>query len=217
MKDSPIRLLVAEDHEVVRQGLIALLSSSRYEFDVVGEAADGAQAIDMARDLHPDLIVMDLEMPHKNGIEATATILAENSDIKILILTSFADPLKTSEAVRAGARGLLHKDASLDDLVRTIRSMARGQIALPADLMELMLNSRRMLSESEIPPYRLTERELHVLDGLIRGMSNRQIAVELHVSPNTVRSHVSTIITKLGVENRTQAALYAVEHKLLAS
>ncbi|MCB0116040.1 MAG: response regulator transcription factor, partial [Caldilineaceae bacterium] len=171
MKDSPIRLLIVEDHEVVRQGLMALLSSSRYEFDVVGEAADGAQAIEMARALRPDLIVMDLEMPHKNGIEATASILAENCDIKILILTSFADPAKTSAAVRAGARGLLHKDASLDDLVRTIRSMARGQIALPAELMEAMLGGRNAKTGEDSLLDPLTERETHVLEGLVKGMS----------------------------------------------
>ncbi|MEZ4639490.1 MAG: response regulator transcription factor [Caldilineaceae bacterium] len=215
MKDSPIRLLIVEDHEVVRQGLMALLSSSRYEFDVVGEAADGAQAIEMARALRPDLIVMDLEMPHKNGIEATASILAENCDIKILILTSFADPAKTSAAVRAGARGLLHKDASLDDLVRTIRSMARGQIALPAELMEAMLGGRNAKTGEDSLLDPLTERETHVLEGLVKGMSNRQIADHLHVSPNTVRAHVTAIMTKLGVANRTQAALYAVENKLL--
>ncbi|MEZ4834612.1 MAG: response regulator transcription factor [Caldilineaceae bacterium] len=208
-------MLIVEDHEVVRQGLMALLSSSRYEFDVVGEAADGAQAIEMARALRPDLIVMDLEMPHKNGIEATASILAENCDIKILILTSFADPAKTSAAVRAGARGLLHKDASLDDLVRTIRSMARGQIALPAELMEAMLGGRNAKTGEDSLLDPLTERETHVLEGLVKGMSNRQIADHLHVSPNTVRAHVTAIMTKLGVANRTQAALYAVENKLL--
>lgn len=215
METAKIRVLLAEDHRVVREGLRALLSTPRFNIDVVGEAADGVEAVDQAARLQPDVVVMDLEMPRMGGVAAIGQIKAENPAARILVLTSFSGRDRAVEAVRAGATGFLVKDSSPDDLVQAITSVYHDQVSLPEDLVPV-------LWEDEDPTEptaegNLTERELAVLAGLVRGLSNRQIAEELQISVNTVRSHIRSILSKLNVDNRTQAAMHAVEHQLVTA
>jgi DNA-binding NarL/FixJ family response regulator len=210
-----IKVLVVDDHAVVRKGLSALLTS-KYNIEVIGEAADGVEAVDSARVLEPDVILMDMVMPRKNGLEAIAEIKGENPDTRIIVLTSFSEDIQVVAAIKAGAAGYVMKDASPDELVHTIHSAYLGNLTLSADMFQLVMSasdsdpSKRALDES------LTEREVDVLRELARGGSNQQIAKALSVSTTTVRTHVSSILSKLGLENRTQAALYANDAGLLS-
>ena len=204
-----IRVLIADDHFVVRQGLAALLSP-RNGMEVVGEAATGREAVDLARTLQPDVVLMDMIMPELNGPEAIALIKQENPKARILVLTSFGESKQISAAVQAGALGYLLKDSSPDDLLHAIRSVHRGNLVLPQDLAVKLMQPQ--------PPRpavdQLTERETDVLRLLAQGQSNQEIARSLNISDTTVRSHVSNILMKLGVSNRTQAALVARERQL---
>ncbi len=217
MTEPVLRILIAEDHTIVRKGLISLVSTPRFHIEVVGEASDGSEAVALAQKLKPDVIVMDLSMPKMDGIEAIQKILADNEDMRILVLTSFSSTGRATEAIRAGARGFLPKDSSPDDLIHAIRSVARGQSVVPAEVTHSLfsrLNSPAA-STAQKGIDQLTEREITVMSRLVKGMSNKEIAAELCISANTVRSHVRTIFEKFGVTNRTQAALYAVENELL--
>lgn len=203
-----IRVLVADDHTVVRRGLAALLAAPKYGIEVVGDAADGQSAVQQARELQPDVILMDLFMPGTSGIEATRLIRDESQGARILVLTSSGDEAHATQALQAGASGYLMKDASPEELVHAIHSVYYGQLALPQELAQkVMLAESEQTQESEPDP--LTERELDVLNCIAQGMSNKQIAQELSVSTTTVRTHVSNILRKLNLENRTQIALYA--------
>lgn len=208
----PIRLLIADDHHVVRKGLIALLSSPRFNLEIVGEAADGDTAVMQSLALQPDVILMDLEMPKLTGEKAIAQICAEQSDVSILVLTSFAETTRAVEAMQAGARGFLLKESSPDELVQAIYAVHRGQVSIPADIAT-KLWQKQTPNKPKKPP--LTTREFAVLRYLVEGLPNRQIGAKLNISPHTVRSHVRNILEKLQVKNRTQAALYALEEGLL--
>ena len=205
-----IRILIADDHYVVRQGLAALLSP-RNGMEVVGEAANGREAVAMARTLQPDVILMDMIMPEMNGPEAIALIKRENPKARILVLTSFGESKQISAAIQAGALGYLLKDSSPDDLMHAIRSVHRGNLVLPQDLALALMQPQPAAPALD----QLTERETDVLRLLAQGQSNQEIAVNLSISTTTVRSHVSNILMKLNVSNRTQAALAAQERKLL--
>lgn len=213
MSEPVLRILIADDHTIVRKGLASLLSTPRFHIEVVGEAADGVEAVEMARRLLPDLVLMDLVMPRLDGIGATREILRENGVVRVLVLTSAQAGEKALEAIRAGARGYLMKDSSPDDLVHAIRSVARGQTLLPPEALA------QLAGDAPVPPgaphEALTEREATILSRLARGMSNKEIAADLQISAHTVRSHVRIIFEKIGVSNRTQAALYAIEHDLV--
>ena len=215
MSDAPINILLVDDHNVVRKGLNALLSTPRFRINVVGDAADGLEAIAAARQLQPDVILMDLEMPQMSGIEAIKAIKQENPQARILVLTSFNETDRAIEAIQAGARGFLLKDSTPDELVQAIRSVHRDQVLLPPDLAEQLLTGVAPEFANSDNETVLTDRERIVLNGLVQGQSNKEIAHDLHISPNTVRSHVRNILTKLNASNRTQAALYAIEHNLL--
>jgi DNA-binding NarL/FixJ family response regulator len=215
MSDAPINILLVDDHNVVRKGLNALLSTPRFRINVVGDAADGLEAIAAARQLQPDVILMDLEMPQMSGIEAIKAIKQENPQARILVLTSFNETDRAIEAIQAGARGFLLKDSTPDELVQAIRSVHRDQVLLPPDLAEQLLTGVAPEYANSDNETVLTDRERIVLNGLVQGQSNKEIAHDLHISPNTVRSHVRNILTKLNASNRTQAALYAIEHNLL--
>ena len=209
MSDS-IRILIADDHFVVRQGLAALLVP-RNGMEVVGEATTGKEAVDLARSLQPDVILMDMIMPEMEGPEAIALIKQENPQARILVLTSFGESKQVAAAIQAGAMGYLLKDSSPDDLLHAIRSVHRGSLVLTQDLALKLMQAQ----PTPTPLDQLTERETAVLRLLAQGQSNQEIAKNLNISMTTVRSHVSNILMKLNVSNRTQAALVAQERRLL--
>ena len=215
-EDRLIRLLVVEDHNVVRAGLCSLLTA-RYGVTVVGEAADGLEAIDKAQALKPDVILMDLAMPRMTGLEAILKIREQNPDARILILTSFGEEAKVTAAMRAGAMGVLLKDSSADDLAHAIQSVHRGNLSLPQDLARKIISGLLDAETAAAPAEELTKRELDVLKYLAQGMSNAEIADALSVSVPTVRSHVHNLLGKLHMTSRTQAALYAVEIGLVSA
>jgi len=206
----PIRILIADDHFVVRQGLAALLVA-RNGMEVVGEAATGREAVELARKLQPDVILIDMIMPELEGPEAIALIKQENPKARILVLTSFGESKQIAAAIQAGALGYLLKDSSPDDLLHAIRSVHRGSLVLTQDLALKLMQTQ----PAPTPLDQLTERESDVLRLLAQGQSNQEIALNLNISMTTVRSHVSNILLKLNVSNRTQAALVAQERRLL--
>jgi len=214
MPETKIRILIADDHTVVRKGLQALLSAEKYNIEVIGEASNGVEAIQKAKMLEPDVILMDLVMPRKSGLEAILEIKQIQPQARILVLTSFADDENLRRAIRAGAYGFLLKDTSPDELVQTIHSVFADKLTIPQELTPILLGGKTAVTESDSPKEVLTSRELDVLRCIAQGMSNKQVAQQLSVSTTTVRSHVSSMLRKLNVENRTQIAIYAREHDL---
>jgi len=207
-----IRIVIADDHSVVRQGLRMFLGLDP-ELEVVGEAADGAEALRLAQQLRPDVVVMDLLMPVMDGIAATAAIRRELPDTEVLALTSVLEDASVVGAVRAGAIGYLLKDTQAEALCKAIKAAAAGQVQLtPRAAARLM----QVVSTPESPEA-LTERETEVLRLLAQGQSNKQIAHSLHITEKTVKTHVSNILSKLGVQSRTQATLYAVRVGLVSA
>jgi NarL family two-component system response regulator LiaR len=204
-----IRILICDDHQVVRHGIRAFLST-RPGIEVVAEASDGSEAVGLARQLRPDVILMDLLMPNVDGIEAVRQIRAEWPDARILVLTSFATDDQVFPAIKAGALGYLLKDSSPTELVEAINQVYQGESSLHPSI------ARKLLQELARPPKQeptvdpLTEREVEVLRLVAQGRSNQEIATELVVSEGTVRTHVSSILSKLHLASRTQAALYAL-------
>jgi DNA-binding NarL/FixJ family response regulator len=201
-----IRILIADDHSVVRQGLRMFLALDP-ELEVVGEAADGSDALRLALEVRPDVILMDLLMPVMDGIAATQAVRAALPDTEVLALTSVLEDASVVGAVRAGAIGYLLKNTEADELRRSIKAAAAGQVQLSPEA------AIRLMREVRAPdsPETLTERETEVLRLVAQGMGNKQIARMLEIGEKTVKTHVSNILAKLGVQSRTQAALYAVE------
>ena len=206
-----IRILVVDDHSVVRQGLKMFLGLDP-ELEIIGEAADGAEAVKLAHELHPDVVLMDMLMPVMDGIEATRTIRQQLPDTEVIALTSVLEDAAVVGAIKAGAIGYLLKDTQSDELRRAIKAAAAGQVQLsPQAAARLM----REVRTPEVPaPQALTERENDVLRLLARGKANKEIAFELIIGEKTVKTHVSNILLKLGVQSRTQAALYAAQNGL---
>jgi len=205
----PIRILIAEDHELVRQGFMALLSV-KPGVEVIGQAEDGIEAVKLANTLKPDIILMDLIMPRKNGIEATREIKVDNPDARILIITSFAEDENVYQAIKAGALGYLLKDSSPQELMQAIHDVCNGRMSLHPNIALKLIEELNRPSDSPSTDELLTERELEVLKLVAKGRSNQEIAEKLVVSERTVGAHVSNILSKLHLANRTQAALYAL-------
>ena len=207
------RVLIADDHSIVRQGLRMFLSVDP-ELEIVGEARDGAEAVKLACQLRPDVVLMDLLMPVMDGIKAIAAIRREVPDTEVVALTSVLEDAAIIDAVRAGAIGYLLKDTDSHELCRAIKAAAAGQVQLSPQVAARLLREVRTPEKSvEV----LTEREMEVLLALAQGSSNQEIARALHIAEQTVKTHVSHILAKLGVPSRTQAALYAIRMGLVSA
>ncbi len=209
----PIRVLIVDDHALVRKGLRALISA-KPDIEVIGEAADGDAAVQQARTLQPDVILLDLVMPRKDGIAAIQEITQENPQARILVLTSFAEDERVFAAIKAGALGYLLKDSLPAELLQAISAVYRGELSLsPSIALKLV---RELHRPADLPPTPkpLTGREVEVLKLVAQGLSNQEIAARLVVSERTVGAHISTILSKLHLANRTQAALYALREGL---
>ena len=209
----PIRILITDDHAIVREGQRALIETEP-DMELAGEAADGLEAVELARALQPDVILLDLVMPRMGGVEAIQAIKAQDAEARILVLTSFAEDEQVYAAIRAGALGYLLKDASPQEILSAIHEVHRGEPSIsPAIAHKLMSEVQRA---SNLPPTEepLTARELEVLKLVAQGLPNLDIAEQLVISERTVRTHVSNILDKLHLANRTQAALYALREGL---
>ena len=204
-----IRVLLADDHGVIRDGLGRLIAGLE-DVELVAVAADGAEALEAARRERPDVVVMDLEMPRLDGIEATRRIVAELPGTAVLVLTSFSDRPRILGALEAGAVGYLLKDAASDDVAEGIRAAARGESPLDPRAARTILSAR---AEPD-PLAAFSQREREVLDLLVQGLANKLIARRLEISEKTVKSHLTRIFREIGVTDRTQAALWAERHGL---
>jgi len=212
----PMKVLVADDHRLFRQGLISLMRTRPDLVKVVGEAETGSEAVSMARRLQPDLILMDIYMPHADGLQAARDIREQDPDIDIVILTASDTDEHLDEAVRLGVSGYLLKNLDADELFELIEGVERGEAALTRAMAARVLKGMaRRGSDEKLREDLLTEREVEVRRYLARGNSNPQIARELNISVNTVKTHISHILEKLQLENRTQAATYAVHKRLV--
>jgi len=212
--NKPIRVLIADDHHVVRSGIRALIESE-VGIVVIDEAADGVEVISKARLLDPDVILLDLQMPRKSGLEAIESIKQAKPDAKILVLTSYSDDDKVFAAIKAGALGYLLKESSTEELIQAIRDVHNGEAYLHPIIARKLI--RELNRPSILPPadQPLTEREVEVLVLVARGLSNQDIGTSLFISERTVRTHVSNILGKLHLANRTQATLYALKEGLV--
>src|SRR5215217_3877508 len=221
-RTGPTRLLIADDHELIRDGLRGMLRGEP-GFEVVGEATNGREALELCRSLRPDMVLMDVRMPEMDGLEATRAIKREHPEIGVLIVTMHENPDYLFEAIKGGAAGYVLKDASRDELITAIHQALDGELPMDPDLAARLL--RRLADEAQEraparpspqPELALTSHELEVLELLTQGQTNGGIARDLVVSTGTVRMHVKRVIEKLGVSDRTQAAVRAFELGLVA-
>jgi DNA-binding NarL/FixJ family response regulator len=213
----PVRVLVVDDHALFRHGLVSVLRTAA-DVEVVGEARDGLEAIELAATLEPDVVLMDVRMPTVNGIEAARRIRLAQPTVRVLMLTESEDEDDLFGALRAGATGYLLKEVAIDEIADAIRAVAVGQALVSPSMTTKLLSEFNAMSrrlEEEHDGRRLTDRELEVLRLIARGMSNKDIGTELVISENTVRNHVRNILEKLQVRSRVEAAMYAVREKLV--
>lgn len=207
-----IKVLIADDHHVVRRGLVFFLKTQP-EIEIIGEAKNGREAVEMMQTNQPDVVLMDLDMPVMNGIEATRQIKASCPEVKIMILTSFSDQDHVIPAIEAGASGYQLKDIEPDILVQAIIQLMKGENQLhPKATSHLLTHLTNKNSTERQPLEELTKRELEVLREIAKGKSNKEIASSLYITEKTVKTHVSNLLSKLELADRTQAALYAVRH-----
>ena len=214
-----LKVLVVDDHALFRRGLQMVLKSEA-DIEVVGEAADGNEAVEKAQESMPDVILMDVRMPHRSGIEATQQIKDLLPHVKILMLTISDEEADLYEAIKAGASGYLLKEISIDEVADAIRSVFAGQSRLSPSmaaklLQEFAAMSKRAAEARQLPAPRLTDREMEVLRLVAQGLNNRDIAKELFISENTVKNHIRNILEKLHLHSRMEAVVYAVREKLL--
>ena len=210
-----IRIVLVDDHEVVRLGLKSLLEQGS-RFEVVGEASNAKEAIEITGKLRPDIVLIDIRLPGQSGIDACEEITQKYPDVKVVMLTSYAEDEMLFSAIRAGASGYLLKQISSEDLVRSLESVARGDALLdPLVTQRVFQEVRRAVKEEEASAFAiLSQQEKHVLILVSEGKTNREIAKSLFLGEGTVRNYVSSILSKLGTSNRAEAAAYAVEHNL---
>jgi two-component system NarL family response regulator len=212
-----IRVLLVDDHDLFRTGLASLLSSER-DIEVLGQASTGRSGVRLARELQPDVVLMDLRMPDISGHDATRGIVAERPSARVVVLTVSSADEDIEAAVQAGACGFLAKDTPIEEVVAAVRAAASGAAWLSSRAAEVVLGrlrqAQRVRSPAQDPVEDLSLRELEVLHLIARGMANAEIAKELGISPRTAKNHVSSILTKLGLPSRVQAAIYAVRHQL---
>ncbi|NIK79096.1 DNA-binding NarL/FixJ family response regulator [Paenibacillus castaneae] len=213
-----ITLLLADDHKMVRRGLQTFLATQK-DMLLIGEASNGEETLQQVAALQPDIVLMDLNMPGMNGIEATKELKLLYPLVKVIVLTSFSDQEHALPAIRAGAKGYLLKDIEPEELASAIRKVHQGKVELHPDIAEQLMNqladfdpSRPTAVSDKLPE--LTKRELDVLRLIAAGMSNRSIAEELFITEKTVKTHVSHLLSKLDITDRTQAAIYALKHGL---
>jgi two-component system, NarL family, response regulator LiaR len=211
---SVIRVMVVDDHKVVRSGLTALLYAFD-DFELVGEAADGEEAVRLCMHIQPDVILMDLLMPRMDGPTATRVIRERHPNIQILVLTSFKEDNLVHDALKAGAIGYLLKNVTPDELASAIRAAHRGRRTLAPEAAEVLIN-RAMHQEGPLLGHDLTEREREVLDLMVKGLDNNKIAETLIVSRSTVKFHVSNILSKLLTTSRTEAVVVAIQHHIIS-
>lgn len=210
-EDTSIRVMIVDDHQLVRRGIAVYLMTAE-RIHLVGEANDGEEAVQRCAELHPDVVLMDIVMPLMNGIDATRLIREKYPEIQVIALTSYKEDDMIEAALKAGAIGYLLKDASIDIIVEAIYKAVEGEPTLAPEATKALI---RASLRPTIPDYNLTERELEVLSLMARGLNNPQIADHLMISRSTVKFHVSTILSKLGVATRTEAAIFAKEHNLV--
>lgn len=208
----PVRILIVDDHEVVRDG-ISVMMGRQQDFVVVGEAENGAEAVNKARDLHPDLVLMDLRMPQMDGVEAMRQIRSQDPDIKFIVLTTYDSDEYIFDAIEAGAKGYLLKDASRAELFQAVRAVHRGESLIEPGVASKVLDRLAQLSRQAHQPQAaqvLSDRETEVLQLMARGAPNKSIATSLSISESTVKTHVANIFQKLDVNQRTEAVTKAM-------
>ena len=216
-RDEPIRVLVVDDQELFRRGLTMLLGVEP-GIDVVGEAGDGVEGTSLAESAAPDVVLLDIRMPKRSGIEACVAIKETVPSAKIIMLTVSDEEADLYEAVKSGASGYLLKDSSIDEVAQAIRVVADGQSLISPSMAVKLIDEFKQMSRPErdtVPGLRLTERELQVLGYVAKGLNNRDIARQLFISENTVKNHVRNILEKLQLHSRMEAVMYAVREKLL--
>lgn len=209
-----IKVLIADDHPVVREGLFAMLSRQP-DFKVVGEAKDGVEAVEMARRLNPDVVLMDLRMPEMDGVEAMRQIKSTNPDIKFIILTTYSDDEYIFSGLEAGARAYLLKDAPREELFKAIRAVHKGESLIQPVVASKLIDRFAELSRRAPSGEQLTERELEILQLMAKGAANKEISAQLSISESTVKTHISNIFQKLGVNDRTEAVTEALRRGII--
>ena len=209
-----IKILIADDHPVVREGLFSMLSREP-DFDVVGEAKDGVDAVNKTKELNPDVVLMDLRMPEMDGVEAMRQIKAVSPDVKFIILTTFSDDEYIFSGIEAGARAYLLKDAPREELFKAIRAVYRGESLIQPVVASKLLDRFAELSRRAPSAEELSERELQVLQLIAKGAANKEISAQLSISQSTVKTHISNIFQKLEVNDRTEAVTQALKRGII--
>ena len=209
-----VRILIADDHLIIRQGIRLILETGE-DFELVGEAADGAEALRLCRELHPDMVLMDLRMPGMDGITAIERLRIEMPKIGVVILTTFNEDNLMRRGLRAGAKGYLLKDTSRERLFHAIQAAARGETLLAPEMLLKLLNGAENPAPTEGGMLKLSEREMEVLAAVARGERSKEIALKLGISERTVKAHLASIYNKLGVDSRAAAIAIAAQRGLL--
>ncbi|MBO8169454.1 MAG: response regulator transcription factor [Thermoanaerobacteraceae bacterium] len=209
-----IKVLLADDHALIRQGLVKILALDP-QLQIVGEAANGNEAVEKTRQYQPDVVLMDINMPGMNGLEATRIIKQEFPEIGVIALTIHDDEEYIFEMVNMGVSGYVLKDVDADTLINAVKQVAAGKSIIHPDITAKLLNEFKRLNKGEEELPRLTAREKEVLQCVVKGLSNKEIGEQLYISEKTVKNHITNILRKLDVSDRTQAAIFAVKHNLV--